>query len=39
MTPELAEEIVAALDRGERRVARPIDGDWIVDVEAKLAIL
>jgi 2,3,4,5-tetrahydropyridine-2-carboxylate N-succinyltransferase len=39
VTPELAEEIVAALDRGERRVARPVDGDWIVDVEAKLAIL
>ena len=39
MTPELAEEIVAALDRGERRVARPVGGEWIVDVEAKLAIL
>ena len=39
MTPELAEEIVAALDRGERRVAEPVDGEWIVDVEAKLAIL
>ena len=39
MTPELAIEIVAALDRGERRVAQQIDGEWIVDVEAKLAIL
>ena len=39
MNPELAEEIVAALDRGERRVASPVDGDWIVDVEAKEAIL
>ena len=34
-----AEEIVAALDRGERRVARKENGEWIVDVEAKQAIL
>ena len=39
MTPELAIEIVAALDRGERRVASPVDGEWVVDVEAKEAIL
>ena len=39
MTPERAEEIVAALDRGERRVASPVDGEWVVDVEAKEAIL
>ena len=39
MTPERAEEIVAALDRGERRVASPVEGEWIVDVEAKEAIL
>ena len=39
MKPELAEEIVAALDRGERRVASPVDGEWVVDVEAKEAIL
>ena len=39
MTPELAVEIVAALDRGERRVAQEVDGEWVVDVEAKLAIL
>ena len=39
MTPELAVEIVAALDRGERRVAKQVDGEWVVDVEAKLAIL
>ncbi len=39
MNPELAEEIVAALDRGERRAASPVDGDWVVDVEAKEAIL
>jgi 2,3,4,5-tetrahydropyridine-2-carboxylate N-succinyltransferase len=39
VTPEQVEEIVAALDRGERRVASPVDGDWVVDVEAKEAIL
>ena len=39
MTPELALEIVEALDKGERRIASP-DGDgWVVDVEAKEAIL
>jgi 2,3,4,5-tetrahydropyridine-2-carboxylate N-succinyltransferase len=39
VTPELAIEIVAALDRGARRVAEEVDGEWVVDVEAKLAIL
>jgi len=39
VNPELAIEIVAALDRGERRVAEQVDGEWVVDVEAKLAIL
>ena len=39
MTPELAQEIVAALDSGERRVAEKVGDDWIVDVEAKEAIL
>jgi 2,3,4,5-tetrahydropyridine-2-carboxylate N-succinyltransferase len=39
VTPEAVEEIVAALDRGERRVASPVDGEWVVDVEAKEAIL
>ena len=39
VNPELAQEIVAALDRGERRVAEPRDGEWVVDVEAKEAIL
>jgi 2,3,4,5-tetrahydropyridine-2-carboxylate N-succinyltransferase len=33
------EEIVAALDRGERRVAEQRDGEWVVDTEAKEAIL
>ncbi len=35
----IAEEIVAQLDRGERRVASKVDGEWVVDVEAKEAIL
>ena len=39
MTPELVEEIVAALDSGERRVAEKVGDDWVVDVEAKEAIL
>ncbi len=39
MTPEQVEEIIAALDRGERRAAYPQGEDWIVDVEAKTAIL
>jgi 2,3,4,5-tetrahydropyridine-2-carboxylate N-succinyltransferase len=39
VTPELAQEIVAALDRGERRVAAKVDDEWVVDVEAKEAIL
>jgi 2,3,4,5-tetrahydropyridine-2-carboxylate N-succinyltransferase len=34
-----AEAIVAALDRGERRVASKVEGEWVVDVEAKEAIL
>jgi 2,3,4,5-tetrahydropyridine-2-carboxylate N-succinyltransferase len=34
-----AEEIVEQLDRGERRVAAKVDGEWVVDVEAKEAIL
>jgi 2,3,4,5-tetrahydropyridine-2-carboxylate N-succinyltransferase len=39
VTPELALEIVEALDKGERRVATQTDGSWVVDVEAKEAIL
>ena len=39
MTPDRVLEIIEALDRGERRVASPQDGEWIVDVEAKEAIL
>jgi 2,3,4,5-tetrahydropyridine-2,6-dicarboxylate N-succinyltransferase len=39
VNPQQAEEIVAQLDRGERRVASPVGGDWVVDLEAKEAIL
>ena len=39
MTPDQALEIVEALDKGERRVASQKDGGWVVDVEAKEAIL
>jgi len=39
VTPEQVEEIIAALDRGERRVAERRDGEWVVDTEAKEAIL
>jgi len=33
------EEIVAALDRGELRVAEKVDGEWVVNEQAKQAIL
>ena len=33
------EETIAALDRGELRVAEKIDGEWRVNEEAKAAIL
>jgi 2,3,4,5-tetrahydropyridine-2-carboxylate N-succinyltransferase len=33
------EEMVARLDRGELRVAERVDGEWIVNEEAKQAIL
>ena len=33
------EQIVEALDRGERRVAEKVDGEWRVDEDAKAAIL
>ena len=39
LEPPQVEEIVAALDRGERRVAEQVDGEWVVDLEAKQAIL
>ena len=39
MTPERVEELIAELDRGERRVASKVDGDWVVDEEAKQAVI
>src|SRR4051794_41597373 len=33
------DETIAALDRGELRVAEPVDGDWRVNSEAQEAIL
>ena len=39
VSAERALEIVDALDRGERRVAERVDGEWRVDEEAQRAIL
>ncbi|HEX6679836.1 MAG TPA: 2,3,4,5-tetrahydropyridine-2,6-dicarboxylate N-succinyltransferase [Gaiellaceae bacterium] len=39
LSPERVEELVAALDRGEARVAERVDGDWRVNEEAQRAIL
>jgi 2,3,4,5-tetrahydropyridine-2,6-dicarboxylate N-succinyltransferase len=39
LTPERVEELIAALDRGETRVAEPVDGEWRVNEEAQRAIL
>jgi len=39
VTPERVEEVIAALDRGETRVAERVDGDWRVNEEAQAAIL
>jgi 2,3,4,5-tetrahydropyridine-2,6-dicarboxylate N-succinyltransferase len=39
VTPERVEEIVAALDRGETRVAERVNGEWTVNEEAQEAIL
>ena len=40
LSPERVEEVIAALDRGELRVAEPLDGgDWRVNEEAQRAIL
>jgi 2,3,4,5-tetrahydropyridine-2,6-dicarboxylate N-succinyltransferase len=39
LSPQRVEEIVAALDRGETRVAERIDGDWRVNEEAQRAIV
>jgi 2,3,4,5-tetrahydropyridine-2-carboxylate N-succinyltransferase len=39
LSPERVEEVIAALDRGETRVAEPVDGDWRVNEEVQRAIL
>ena len=39
MEPARVEEVVAALDRGETRVADRVDGEWRVNEEAQEAIL
>jgi 2,3,4,5-tetrahydropyridine-2-carboxylate N-succinyltransferase len=39
LSADRVEEIVDALDRGERRVAERVDGTWRVDEEAQRAIL
>ena len=39
LSPERVEEVIAALDSGEVRVAEPVDGDWRVNEEAQQAIL
>jgi 2,3,4,5-tetrahydropyridine-2-carboxylate N-succinyltransferase len=39
LTPERVEETIAALDRGETRVAERVDGEWRVNEEAQRAIL
>jgi len=39
LSPERVEEVIAALDRGETRVAEPLDGEWRVNEEAQRAIL
>jgi 2,3,4,5-tetrahydropyridine-2-carboxylate N-succinyltransferase len=39
VTPERVEELIAALDRGETRVAERVDGEWRVNEEAQEAIL
>jgi 2,3,4,5-tetrahydropyridine-2,6-dicarboxylate N-succinyltransferase len=39
LTPERVEQVIAALDRGETRVAERVDGAWQVNEEAQRAIL
>jgi 2,3,4,5-tetrahydropyridine-2-carboxylate N-succinyltransferase len=39
LAPERVEELIAALDRGETRVAERVDGDWRVNEEVQRAIL
>jgi 2,3,4,5-tetrahydropyridine-2,6-dicarboxylate N-succinyltransferase len=39
VTPERVEELIAALDRGEIRIAEKLDGEWTVNEEAKRAVI
>jgi 2,3,4,5-tetrahydropyridine-2,6-dicarboxylate N-succinyltransferase len=39
LSPDRVEEVIAALDSGELRVAEPVDGEWRVNEEAQRAIL
>jgi 2,3,4,5-tetrahydropyridine-2-carboxylate N-succinyltransferase len=39
LNAERVEELIAELDRGEVRVAEPVDGDWRVNPEVQEAIL
>ena len=39
LSRERVEEVIAALDRGETRVAERVDGEWRVNEEAQRAIL
>ena len=39
MNAEVVEALIAELDRGEVRVAEPVDGDWRVNPEVQEAIL
>jgi 2,3,4,5-tetrahydropyridine-2-carboxylate N-succinyltransferase len=39
LSPERVEQVIAALDRGETRVAERVDGEWRVNEEAQRAIL
>jgi 2,3,4,5-tetrahydropyridine-2-carboxylate N-succinyltransferase len=39
VNPGRVEELIAGLDRGEVRVAEPVDGEWRVNGEAQEAIL
>ena len=39
LSPERVEEVIAALDSGEVRVAEPVDGEWRVNEEVQHAIL
>ena len=39
LSPERVEEVIAALDRGDTRVAERVDGEWQVNEEPQRAIL